>query len=107
MTTPWNLERYMPMLRVLARQTRLDPRLRPRFDESDIAGEAMAAAVERIGQFCGTSEGELVLWLKKVFHTTFLDMVRDAFARKRTPELEAALAVVAQESSARLENFLA
>jgi RNA polymerase sigma-70 factor (ECF subfamily) len=59
-----------------------------------------------LGQFRGSSEGELVCWLQEVFHTTLLDMLRNAFAGKRTPELEVALAA-ANESSARLERFLA
>ncbi len=103
---PWDLERYLPLYRLMARQLRIDPRLRARFDESDVVGRAMLAAVARLVQFRGVSEGELVRWLQEVFHTSFLDMLREAWVQKRSPDLEEARAAT-HESSVRLDRLLA
>jgi RNA polymerase sigma-70 factor (ECF subfamily) len=103
----WQLERYLPLLRVMAWQLHLDKRLRRRFDGSDVVGETMARAVGALEQFRGTTEAELLKWLQVILHNAFRDMVRRERAGKCTPELEASLAEVVGQSSARLDSFLA
>jgi RNA polymerase sigma-70 factor (ECF subfamily) len=105
---PWCLENYRPLLRLLAWQLHLDPRLQRRFDGSDVVQETMVHAVDRLAQFDGHTEAELICWLQKILNNTFCDMVRHEKARMRTFVLEAAsLDAVVAESSARLERFLA
>src|SRR5262245_52888280 len=101
----WELERYRPVLRLLAWQLHLDPRLRCRFDGSDLVQETFLQAVAARDQFRGTSEGELIRWLQEILHNKLRDMVRRERAQQRTPELEASLQAVA-DSSVRLDCFL-
>jgi RNA polymerase sigma-70 factor (ECF subfamily) len=103
----WELERYLPLLRVMAWQLHLDRRLQRRFDSSDVVGEAMTRAVAGLKQFRGVTEAELIKWLQEILHNAFRDMVRREFAQQRSPNVEASVAAMVGESSARLDNFLA
>jgi RNA polymerase sigma-70 factor (ECF subfamily) len=103
----WELERYRPLLRLMAWQLHLDPRLQRRFDGSDLVHDTLVRAFEAREQFRGTTEAELVRWLQEILHNTWRDLVRREMARRRSPALEASLAAIAADSSARLERFLA
>jgi RNA polymerase sigma-70 factor (ECF subfamily) len=109
MTPPpdWQLERYRPLLRLLARQIRLDARLRPRLDSSDLVQEALLKAHRGLAQFRGTTEAELIAWLQQILRHAALDAIDRETARQRDPALERSLQAVVEESSARLEAFLA
>jgi RNA polymerase sigma-70 factor (ECF subfamily) len=63
MSADWPLERYSSLLRLQARQLDLDPRLRRRFDSSDLVQEAMERAHRLREQFRGSTEGEFIKWL--------------------------------------------
>jgi RNA polymerase sigma-70 factor (ECF subfamily) len=89
--SPEWVEKYFPLLYKMARQLRLDPKVRARFGESDVLGEASRRALDALAQFRGSSEGEFVRWLQKVFRTTYLDMVRAQFVKMRDPEAEQAI----------------
>jgi RNA polymerase sigma-70 factor (ECF subfamily) len=102
----WHPERYRDLLCVLARQIQLDPRLRRRFDASDLVQEALLKATQNLGQFRGGTEAELVKWLQEILQNALADAVRRARAQKRDVAQEEALAVV-NDSSARLRNWLA
>lgn len=97
------VEKYRPLLFLVARQIRLDPKLQARFDVDDIVSEAVTRALSSLQQFRGTSEAEFVRWLQEVCRTTSLDMMRRQFMDKRSPEVEAAV----NHSSVRLDQFLA
>jgi RNA polymerase sigma-70 factor (ECF subfamily) len=101
-----DIERYRPLLRVMAWQLHTDRRLRRRFDGSDVVQETMRRACEGLEQFRGSSNAELLKWLQTILHNTFRDMVEKEFADRRTPEMEASLAGVLGTSSACLEKFL-
>jgi RNA polymerase sigma-70 factor (ECF subfamily) len=105
-TPPFPVERYLPWLRLLARQLRLNPRLRSRFDDSDVVGETLVKACREGNQFRGVTEAEFMKWLSEILHNTFRDMVRRELAGKRDPGLEAPLQAI-QESSVRIESYLA
>jgi RNA polymerase sigma-70 factor (ECF subfamily) len=75
---------------MLARQLHLDPKVQARFSESDVVSTANLHALEALAQFRGSTEGEFVCWLQKVFRTTYLDMMRANFVGKRNPEAELA-----------------
>jgi RNA polymerase sigma-70 factor (ECF subfamily) len=108
------LERFRPLLRLQVRQMQLDPRLRRRFDSSDLVHEAFVKALEHLEQFQGRpgdeivkTEGEFVRWLQKILENVVRDKRAYVFADKRTPGREVSLEVIAAESSARLDEFLA
>jgi RNA polymerase sigma-70 factor (ECF subfamily) len=102
----WHPERYRDLLCMLARQIQLDARLRRRFDASDLVQEALLKATENLGQFRGGTEAELVKWLQEILQNALADALRRARALKRDVGREEALAVVVNDSSARLRNWL-
>jgi RNA polymerase sigma-70 factor (ECF subfamily) len=103
----WHPERYRDLLCMLARQVQLSPRLRRRFDASDLVQETLLKATENLEQFRGSTEAELVQWLQEILHNALADAMRRARAQKRDVAREEALAVELNDSSARLQNWLA
>jgi RNA polymerase sigma-70 factor (ECF subfamily) len=108
MTPPsdWRLERYRPLLRLLARQIQLDPRLRRRLDSSDLVQDALLKAHMGLDQFRGTTEAELIAWLQAILKHVVLDAFRRESAQRRDPAVEQSLHTVVEESSARLQALL-
>jgi RNA polymerase sigma-70 factor (ECF subfamily) len=106
--SPWKerLSRYIPLLRVMAWSLHTDRRLMRRFDGSDVVGETMQRALASLDQFRGQTEAEFIRWLQEILHTAFLDLVRRGWAGRRTVAMEASLAAVCSESSARWDRFL-
>ena len=102
----WHPERYRDLLCVLARQIQMDPRLRRRFDASDLVQETLLKATQNLEQFHGGTEAELVKWLQEILQNALADATRKARARKRDVAQEEVLAVVVNDSSARLQNWL-
>src|SRR5262245_16944749 len=103
----WELERYRPLLKLQARQVELDARLQRRFDGSDVVQEALLKAHAHLDQFRGRTEAELVQWLHEILASTLVDEVRKAHAQKRDLALEQSLHAAVEESSARLDAYLA
>src|SRR5262249_5294401 len=102
----WQPERYRDLLSVLARQIQMDPRLRRRFDSSDLVQETLLKATQNLEQFRGGTEGELVKWLQEIMQNALADAMRKARAQKRDLAQEEALAAVVSDSSSRLQNWL-
>jgi RNA polymerase sigma-70 factor (ECF subfamily) len=102
----WHPERYRDLLGMLARQIQLDPRLRRRFDASDLVQETLLKATQNLEQFHGGTEAELVKWLQEILQNAFTDVVRRARAQKRDVAQEQAFAAAVNDSSARLQNWL-
>jgi RNA polymerase sigma-70 factor (ECF subfamily) len=103
----WRLERYHALLRVRARQLHFDPRLKPRFDSSDLVQETFLKAHKNLHQFRGRTEAELVKWLQEILTHVLADQIRRAKTGKRNLNLEKSLETIVAESSGRLEAFLA
>jgi RNA polymerase sigma-70 factor (ECF subfamily) len=85
------LELYRSHLQALA-GVQLHGRLRARVSASDVVQETFLRASEHFDDFRGTTEQELVAWLRTILRRSLLHIVqRQVSARKRTIQKEVAL----------------
>ena len=101
-----SLQKYRPYLRLLAR-LQLDPRLQAKLDPSDAVQETMLKAYENRGQYRGRTEAELVAWLRKILANQLGESLRRFTADRRDVSREHSVEAGLEQSSARLESWLA
>ena len=100
------LDHFREYLRVLAR-LQLDPRLQGKLDPSDVVQDTLARAHERRDQFRGRSDAELAAWLRQILASQLAEALRRYTRMRRDVGLERSLEAAVEESSARLERWLA
>jgi RNA polymerase sigma-70 factor (ECF subfamily) len=108
-TLAWDLGRFRPLLLLQARQLclSLDPRLRPRFDASDVVHDALLRAHASQGGFRGKTEAERIAWLRRILTNALRDKIDYERAQQRHPGLERPIEEMVTESSVCVDAFLA
>jgi RNA polymerase sigma-70 factor (ECF subfamily) len=103
---PLELEHFRSYLRLLARM-QLPPRLSPKLDASDIVQQTMLQAYLALGEFRGHTKAEMGGWLRQILARNLAHAARDFACEKRDAGREVQLAAAIDQSSARLEAWLA
>jgi RNA polymerase sigma-70 factor (ECF subfamily) len=101
-----DLERHRDYLHVLAR-LQLGRSLRGKLDPSDLVQQTLLKAHQALDQFRGRSPAELTAWLRQILARTLANAVRDHGRGRRDLALERSLERSVEESSARLDAWLA
>ena len=99
------LELYRNYLSLLAR-TQMDVRLHRRVDGSDVVQETFLEAHRDFPDFRGTTEGELIAWLRKILMRNIMDQAKAQGALKRDFRSERSLQTELDRSSVDLGKIL-
>jgi RNA polymerase sigma-70 factor, ECF subfamily len=100
------VERHRTYLRLLA-GLQLHRRLRGKLDPSDLVQQALLQAHQALDDFRGRSESELAAWLRQILARVLANALRDLNRAKRDVRRERSLEAALEESSCRLQAWLA
>jgi len=98
------LESYRNYLGLLVR-LQLDRRLRHKVAISDVVQETFIRAQRYFADFRGSTETELLSWLRSNLATTLVDFVRHYGAQRRDPSREVRLDSALDESARTFKNI--
>ena len=104
--SPPDLERFRSQLRLLA-EIELSPWLRAKEDASDLVQQSLLEAHRDLAAYRGQSDAELVGWLKTILARNLLNAARHYRTQKCDVRREQSLAERLDQSSARVDGFLA
>jgi RNA polymerase sigma-70 factor (ECF subfamily) len=100
------LEMYRGYLTLLAR-LQINRRLRGKADAADLVQETFLEAHRDFAQFRGTTEGELVAWLRQILVSNLANLLRRYYGtQRRDVRLERDLAIELDQSSRLLDQGL-
>jgi RNA polymerase sigma-70 factor (ECF subfamily) len=102
----WSLEAYRDYLRLLAR-LQFPTVLRGKLDASDLVQETLLKAHQKMEQFRGRTEAELAAWLRRILLNHLAAGMRKFGPGAPACAQELSLGKGLEESSARLEAWLA
>jgi RNA polymerase sigma-70 factor (ECF subfamily) len=100
------LEKYRPYLRLLAR-LELEAHLQGKVDLSGVVQQTLLEAHRDLEQLRGRTEAQLLAWLRRTLANNLTDEIRKAGAQVRDVGRECSLQEALEESSWRLEAWLA
>lgn len=100
------LEPYREYLNLLAR-LQIERGLHGKLDLSGVVQQTLLEAYQGLGQFRGEGEAQRGAWLRRILARNLTDEVRRLRAGKRDPARERSLEQALEQSSARLESWLA
>lgn len=103
---PRSLGSFRDYLRLLAR-LQLPPKLLGRLDPSDVVQQTLLQAHQALGQFRGSTDAELAAWLRQILARVMAHALRDLGRVRRDVNREQSLEAALEQSSARLESWLA
>jgi RNA polymerase sigma-70 factor (ECF subfamily) len=99
-------ERYRPYLHLLIR-LEMDPHLQGKLDPSGVVQETLMEAHRDLEQLQGCNEAQRLAWLRRVLAHNLADELRRLGAQRRDAGREQSLQQALDESSCRLEAWLA
>jgi RNA polymerase sigma-70 factor (ECF subfamily) len=103
---PGGLERFRAYLLLLAR-THLGERFRGKLDASDVVQQTLLEAHRKLAQFRGNSPAAMAAWLRQMLAFGLADAIRALSRAKRDVDHERSLEAALDESSARIEAWVA
>jgi RNA polymerase sigma-70 factor (ECF subfamily) len=101
-----DVEKYRAYLKVLA-QLQIDPRLQGKIDLSGVVQQTLLEAHQSWGQVQGQEIGQQTAWLRRILANNLADEIRKVGTAKRDRNRERSLEDALNQSSARLEAWLA
>jgi len=101
-----SLDQYRSYLHFLAR-VQLGPKLQAKMDNSDVVQQTLLQAHRAMDQFRGTTSEEMAGWLRQILSRNLAHAIRDFSRGKRDVARERSLDASLEESSVRLEGWLA
>jgi RNA polymerase sigma-70 factor (ECF subfamily) len=100
------LELYRNYLRLMARALISQP-LRVRLDASDLVQETLLKAHREFAQFLGSTEPELIAWLRQIQVRSLADQLKRHRAKGRDYRREEPMEVILDRSSQAIQSRLA
>src|SRR5262249_50895300 len=101
-----SLERFRRYLEVLA-QVQVDPRLRGKLDPSGVVQQTLLEAHRALTQTEGWGDEQRLAWLRRILANNLTDEIRKLTTQGRDALRERSLDAALEQSSARLERWLA